>query len=148
LRIWGTTDGETLHRHFTFDGSGLELFRRTSKILTVTGLQLGATRTLGNIDAMLDRTAVWGQQRHQKISKTKPGSNLNAGTMAQYSIDDIERIVQEGAPEGANRSDTFHGIVGHFLGCGWTVEQIVSILANSRMESATATSPKAASPAK
>ena len=48
--------------------------------------------------------------------------------MAQYSIDEIERIVREGAPDGANRSDTFHGIVGHFLGCGWTVEQIVEHL--------------------
>src|SRR5262249_51744636 len=25
---------------------------------------------------------------------------------------------------GANRSDTFHMVVGHFVGCGWTAEQI------------------------
>ena len=25
---------------------------------------------------------------------------------------------------GANRSDTFHIVVGHYLGCGWSVEQI------------------------
>jgi hypothetical protein len=128
LRIWGTAGGEELHRHFTFDGSALELFRRTSKILTVTGLQLGASRRLGNIDAILDRAAVWGERRKQKLGKAKPGLNFNAGTMAQYSIDEIERIVREGAPDGANRSDIFHGIVGHFLGCGWTVEQIVEHL--------------------
>jgi hypothetical protein len=128
LRIWGTASGEALHRHFTFDGTGLELFRRTSKILTVTGLQLGASRTLGSIDALLDRAVVWGQQRQHKLSKAKPGLNRNAGTMAQYSIDELERIVQEGAPEGANRSDTFHGIVGHFIGCGWRIEQIIEHL--------------------
>jgi AAA domain-containing protein len=125
LRIWGTASGEALHRHFNFDGTALELFRHTSKILTITGLQLGASQTLGNIDSLLDHAVMWGQQHQQKLSKTKPKLNINAGTTAQYSIEQIERIVQEGAPDGANRSDTFHSLVGHFLGCGWTVEQIV-----------------------
>ena len=31
--------------------------------------------------------------------------------------------MREGAG-GANRSDKFHMIVGHYLGCGWSVEQI------------------------
>ena len=35
----------------------------------------------------------------------------------------IEQIVREGAG-GANRSDKFHTVVGHYLGCGWSVEQI------------------------
>jgi hypothetical protein len=56
------------------------------------------------------------------------GPEINAGTTAQYSIDEIERIVREGAPEGANRSNTFHGIVGRFLGCGWSIEQITNHL--------------------
>ena len=25
---------------------------------------------------------------------------------------------------GANRSDKFHMVVGHYLGCGWSVERI------------------------
>jgi hypothetical protein len=126
LRIWGTARGKTLHRKFSFDGSALELFRRTRKPLTVTGLQLGNNQTLSNIDALLDRAVVWAQQRQHKQSKLKP--EITAGTAAQYSIDEIERIVREGAPEGANRSDTFHGVVGHYLGCGWTVEQIINHL--------------------
>jgi hypothetical protein len=123
LRIWGTASGGMLHRKFSFDGTALELFRRTRKPLTVTGLQLGNSQALGNIDALLDRAVVWAQQRQHKLSKSKP--EINAGTTAQYSIDQIEQIVREGAPEGANRSDTFHGIVGHYLGCGWTIEQII-----------------------
>jgi hypothetical protein len=126
LRIWGTASGDTLHRKFSFDGSALELFRRTRKPLTVTGLQLGNCTELGNIDALLDHVVVWAQQRQARLSKGKP--SIAAGTVAQYSIDDIERIVREGAPEGANRSDTFHSIVGHYLGCGWTVEQIIARL--------------------
>jgi hypothetical protein len=126
LRIWGTASGETLHRKFSFDGTALELFRRTRKPLTVTGLQLGNSHTLGNIDGLLDRAVIWAQQRQQKLSKSKP--QITAGTTAQYSIDQIEQIVRGGAPEGANRSDTFHGVVGHYLGCGWTIEHIIAHL--------------------
>jgi hypothetical protein len=129
LRIWGTANGEALHRKFELDTGVLELFRRTRKPLTVTGLQLGTNQQLGNIDALLDRAVIWAQQHQQKLTRAKPaGSSITAGTMAQYSIDAIEQIVREGAPAGANRSDTFHAVVGHYLGCGWRVEQIVSLL--------------------
>jgi hypothetical protein len=128
LRIWGTASGEILHRKFSFHGSALELFRRTRKPLTVTGLQLGSSRQLGNIDALLDRAVVWAQQRQHKLSKDRSKHSFNAGTAAQYTINEIERIVQDGALDGANRSDTFHSIVGHYLGCGWTVEQIIEHL--------------------
>jgi len=129
LRIWGTAKGEELHRKFELDTGALELFRRTRKPLTVTGLQLGKSQQLGNIDALLDRAVIWAQQHQQKLSKAKhTSSNITAGTAAQYSIDEIEQIVREGAPDGANRSDTFHAIVGHYLGCGWSIEQIVALL--------------------
>ena len=31
--------------------------------------------------------------------------------------------MREGAG-AANRSDTFHAVVGHYIGCGWSVERI------------------------
>jgi AAA domain-containing protein len=129
LRIWGTAKGEELHRKFELDTAALELFRRTRKPLTVTGLQLGNSQQLGPIDALLDRAVIWAQQYRQKLSRAKPASSsVTAGMAAQYSIAEIEKIVREGAPDGANRSDTFHAIVGHYLGCGWSVEQIVAVL--------------------
>jgi len=129
LRIWGTAKGEELHRKFELGTAAVELFRGTRKALTVTGLQLGANQQLGNIDALLDRAVIWAQQHQQKLTRAKPaGSSITAGTMAQYSIDAIEQIVREGAPAGTNRSDTFHAVVGHYLGCGWRVEHIVSLL--------------------
>ena len=128
LRIWGTAKGEELHRKFEFNTAALELFRRTRKPLTVTGLQLGKSQQLGPIDALLDRAVVWAEQHQQNLRKVKLASSITAGTTAQYSIDEIEQIVWEGAPDGANRSDTFHAIVGHYLGCGWSVEQIIALL--------------------
>jgi primase-polymerase (primpol)-like protein len=58
LRIWGTAQGEELHRKFELDTAALELFRRTCKPLTVTGLQLGNSQQLGPIDALLDRAVM------------------------------------------------------------------------------------------
>jgi hypothetical protein len=120
-----------MHRHFDFGGTALELFRRARKPLAVTGLQLGSSMTLGNIDALLDHAESWAQQNRKKLDKTKQKSSesiLTTGTMAQYSVEEIERIMEEGAPEGTNRSDLFHGIVGHLIGCGWDVEQIIEHL--------------------
>jgi hypothetical protein len=77
---------------------------------------------LGNIDALLDRATRWAERRQHKDAKTKNGGN--AGTAGRYGIDEIDRIVRDGAPDGTNRSDTFHSVVGHFVGCGWSVEQI------------------------
>jgi hypothetical protein len=123
LRIWGLADGKPLHHKFSFGDTALELFRRTRKPLTVTGLQLGSSQQLGNIDAMLDWATVWGE-KHKKNAANSSAASI--GTAACLSLDDIERIVREGPPEGANRSDVFHQIVGHFRGVGWTVEQIVA----------------------
>ena len=63
----------------------------------------------------------------RKQSAPVDGRRFN-GSGSKYSIDQIEQIVREGAPAGANRSDMFHTVVGHYLGCGWSVEQIVEHL--------------------
>jgi hypothetical protein len=127
LRIWGlTTGGEPLHRKFSFEHGALELFRRTRKALTVTGLLLGGSKRLGNIDALLDRAVAWGA-RHKSKNAASPRVAM-AGTVAGLGLGDINLIVENGAPEGANRSDVFHAIVGHYYGCSWSAEQIVAEL--------------------
>jgi hypothetical protein len=93
-----------------------------AKALTVTGLQIGSCSALGNIDALLDRALAWAEQHKGPNSS---GSSASPGiTLKQYSVDDIERAVREGAPDGANRSDLFHAIVGHYWALGWTSDQI------------------------
>jgi primase-polymerase (primpol)-like protein len=73
LRIWGTATGGELHRKFSFDTAALELFRRTHKVLTVTGLQLGTSQQLGNIDALVDRAVIWAEQHKQKTQRGQAG---------------------------------------------------------------------------
>jgi hypothetical protein len=72
-----------LHRKFELDTGALELFRRTRKPLTVTGLQLKNQR-LGAIDDLLDRAVIWAQ--HQKLSSAKPASSRHAGAARARQI--------------------------------------------------------------
>ena len=133
-RIWGMTDSTgVLHKKFSLmiDGkeAAVELFRRTNKALTITGYALDTIRELTNIDLVIDWAIVWVERRKAaaadaaaKVVGLTNGFNSNS---SKYGIDEIEQIVRTGAPDGANRSDVFHGIVGHYVGCGWSVEQIL-----------------------
>ena len=43
---------------------------------------------------------------------------------ANTALKQIEQIVREGPPAGADRSAVFHAIVGHYVGCGWEADRI------------------------
>ena len=129
LRIWGTAEGARLHSNTKLEnGAGLELFRRTRKPLTVTGLQLGSCPTLGNIDALLERAAAWAV-RHKAAAVSRASSG-GAGIQVcaqRLSLEDIEHFVREAPPKmngQSIRSNMFHSIVGHYHGCGWSAEEI------------------------
>jgi AAA domain len=135
-RIWGLADGATLNRKFSLniDGKDIaaELFRRTNKALTITGYRLDTIRELTNIDKLFRWAIVWGERR-KAAAEAAATVNGNVafngdGNGSRYSIDQIEQIVRAGAPAGENRSDLFHTVVGHFVGCGWDVEQILAHL--------------------
>jgi hypothetical protein len=136
VRIWGFADGNPLNRKFTLKIEGkdiaAELFRRTNKALTVTGYTLDpAIRELSNIDKVFDWALVWGERRKAAAAAEQVTSNNGNGfdsSRCQYSIDEIEQIVREGPPAGTNRSDVFHAIVGHYVGCGWQVDRILDRL--------------------
>jgi hypothetical protein len=133
-RIWGLADGSPLHKKFSLEidnkAVAVELFRRTNKALTITGYKLDTIRELTNIDWVIDWGIKWGERRKaaaiEAAVKAAPPSNSNGldGGGCKYSIEHIEEIVRTGAPAGANRSDVFHAIIGHYLGCGWSAEQI------------------------
>src|SRR6516165_9892102 len=132
LRIWGTAIGAPMHRAFNLEnGSKLELFRRTRKPLTVTGLQLGRYLELGNVDQAIERAMLWAE-RHKAAPTPSSGAGTTVGHGMQLSIQEIEEFVQIApAPVGGQsiRSEVFHIVVGHYHGCGWTMEQIYEHLA-------------------
>ena len=135
VRIWGLIDADPLNRKFTLEIDGkkiaAELFRRTNKALTITGYTLDpAIRVLSNIDKVFDWALVWGERRKAAATEQTASNKGNGfeSSGCRYSIDDIEQIVREGPPPGANRSDVFHAMVGHYVGCGWDVDRILEHL--------------------
>ena len=133
-RIWGLADGAMLNKKFTLNIDGkdvaAELFRRTNKTLTITGYRLDTITKLTNIDRVIDWAVIWGERRKAAAAEAAVPINCNGfnGNGSGYGIDQIEQIVRTGAPDGKNRSDVFHTIVGHYLGCGWSAEQILEHL--------------------
>jgi hypothetical protein len=134
-RIWGLADGKPLNRKFTLEIDGrqiaAELFRRTDKALTITGATLDpAIRQLTNIDKALAWAVVWGERRKAAAAEAAAkvvsidDKGFNGGDGCGYSVDQIELFAREGAPPEANRSELFHTIIGHYIGCGWSAEQI------------------------
>jgi hypothetical protein len=135
LRIWGLASGSKVNRKFTLeiDGKSIaaELFRRAPKALTITGLILDpAIHEFASIDKVVDWGLIWGERRKAaaQAAVTVPAGNGFNGGGSHYSVDEIDQIVRGGAPAGANRSDTFHTVIGHYLGVGWDAEQIFAHL--------------------
>jgi hypothetical protein len=131
LRIWGAATGAPIHRQFKLEnGAALELFRRTRKPLTVTGLQLGRCHEFGNIDQLTERALLWAE-RHKATPTPSAGAGTTLGSGMQLSIEQIEEYVRVSPePVGGQsiRSEVFHIVVGHYAGCGWTPEQIYAHL--------------------
>ena len=73
---------------------------------------------------------MWGERRKAAAAEAAapPAGNGFNGSGSGYSLDEIEQIVRSGAPAGANRSNLFHTVVGHYVGCGWDAEQILQHL--------------------
>src|SRR5262249_20843996 len=119
-----------LHRKFdpVIDGKPIaaELFRRTNKALTITGLKLDSIRELTSIDSVLDWAVIWGERRKATAQAAEPASTSFNGGDNGHSVDQSEEVASSGPTNGANRSDTFHMVVGHYLGCGWDIERILA----------------------
>ena len=67
LRIIGHGSGPPLHRKLPVDdGVSCELYRKTTRYITVSGQQFGTAERLANLDALMDETL-------RELDKAKPG---------------------------------------------------------------------------
>jgi hypothetical protein len=135
IRIWGLAEGNPIHNKFSLEIDGkqvaAELFRRANKALTITGYTLNsAIRELTNIDKVFSWAVIWGARRKAQMIKAAAPISGNdfASVGCSFSIDQIEQIVREAAPPGTNRSDVFHAVIGHYVGCGWPTNRILEHL--------------------
>jgi hypothetical protein len=117
LRIIGTAAEPEVHRAFNLDGGGrIELFRHTTRYITISGLQLGNCSELPNIDKLIDNLVT----RYDGAGTPKTdGQQTGAGT----GEDDIDDLIRHGAPEG-QRSEAFARVVWSLAGQGLSQKEI------------------------
>ena len=109
LRIIGRAAGAKLHRKFKIkgvrDGAAVEIYRRATRYITVSGLQVGACDELPNIDDLLDSLLAEHARYH---------------TGGERSIRDI---IKNGSPVG-ERSHDFNRVVWSLAGMGHSIDEI------------------------
>jgi hypothetical protein len=126
-RILGTANGPSRQRRFNLgDGAGIELFRNTKKYITVSGNKRGTCAGLPPIDDLIDTL----EERYDELKGHKGVSSdffdFNTAAPQARGYDDL---IRNGAPDGGDRSELFHGVVWHLAGKGWAAEEITDELA-------------------
>ncbi len=121
LRVLGIAAGPETHRRFTVPGrkgAGIEVYRRATRFITVSGRELGHCVELPNIDKLIDDIVgqydVTDQKKRGEQKPTNGGGN---------GIDDIDHLIQYGAPEGY-RSEAFARVVWSLAGQGLSQDEI------------------------
>src|SRR5262249_31709124 len=123
LRVVGTAVGKPTHTRYKVvghNGAGIELYRRAIRYITVSGLQVGNSDTLPNIDALIDSLTA------QHVGTTLAGTATQADF--EFSKRGINDLIRNGAPE-RQRSEAFQGVVWRLANCGHTIDEIEQILA-------------------
>jgi hypothetical protein len=117
LRVIGIAVGPEVHRAFNLDaGARIEVFRRATRFITVSGLQLGNCIELPNIDRFIDNLVA--QYDGAGTQKTD-GQQAGAGN----DSDDTDDLIKHGAPEG-QRSEVFARCVWSLAGKGFSQQEI------------------------
>jgi hypothetical protein len=120
LRIIGIATGAEVHRRFNLagrKGAGVELYRRATRYITISGLEIGTCSELPNIDQLIDKIA------SRRISTNTKGQNSHSSNAGGNGLDDIDRLIKHGAPEG-QRSEAFSRVVWSLAGQGLSLDQI------------------------
>jgi hypothetical protein len=129
LRFIGRShETSALHRRFSFhrtSGEGLELYRKTARYITISGLQEGDCEEMGEIDAYLDELLT----RFDGQAPPASSMRLNLNNAApQSNAEYFQDIIENGTPEG-ERSERFAEVVWHLACSGMSIDDIVEELA-------------------
>jgi hypothetical protein len=122
LRILGTGKGAALHNKWKIpngtNGAAIEVYRKATRYITISGAQILGGDELANIDAVLD-TAARRYAHKSEVSPISSDKHVNA---------DINKLIKNGVARG-NRSEAFSSVVWKLASRGWTADRIVARLA-------------------
>jgi putative DNA primase/helicase len=118
LRVLGTVTGSETHRKFNItgarEGAAVEVYRRTTRYITVSGLEVGCCATLPNIDKLIDNIVA------QYDSNKQDDNNGNG-------FDEIDNLIRHGVAE-PHRSEGFARAVWSLAGQGLNADEIETLL--------------------
>lgn len=137
LRIIGRAVGPNVQRNQAVPSTGgrIETYRRTSRYIVVTGLELqGSYAELADLDAMIDETVARLDAEKKQGSGADQFDLNNAKRQREapfgfytFMPADLDQIVRHGAPVG-QRSDQFYRAVRALKELGWDVDDIDTLL--------------------
>jgi predicted P-loop ATPase len=126
LRILGAGKGAALHNKWkipnTANGAAIEVYRKATRYITISGAQILGGDELTNIDGVLDDTV----RRHTH----KPGATPQPAVSDKYVNADVNKLIKNGVARG-DRSEAFSSVVWKLASRGWPVEKIVARFAMS-----------------
>ena len=122
LRIIGTATGQETHTKYRIEGrigAGIELYRRAVRYITVSGLQVGQSNALPNIDWLIDDiAALYGGEKPNLFERGK----------LEFEQRGINDLIQNGVPERL-RSQAFQSVVWRLADTGMSISGIEQFLA-------------------
>jgi putative DNA primase/helicase len=124
LRIIGKANGNAIHRKFKIGTGSLEIYRRATRYICVTGLGSG---DIANIDGVMDKTLA----RLDRTKKNGDARPSRTGVREPSKIDvsgELYALIRDGAPEG-ERSDKFFYVIARLKEQGRSIDEIEAILA-------------------
>ena len=124
VRIIGLGRGKHLHRKFSVpntNGVSCELYRRATRIITITGQQLGTATKLAKLDALLDGLFAKLNAAKGKKAKGKRGKGKKP------HLDDLIKN-GEGGHFGGDRSRAVWFVIHGLLKRGKSTDEIIAVL--------------------
>ena len=117
LRVIGIASRPEAHRAFNLgDGGRIEIFRKATRYITVSGLEISKCTALPNIDNLIDALIAQYDNPGAQQSQQQNEQRGNGG-------DDIDHLIKHGAPEG-QRSEAFARCVWSLAGQGLSQREI------------------------
>jgi hypothetical protein len=119
--IGGAGNTQELHRKWPVPGArekaAIEIYRNTARYITVTGIQVGECKELGQANGLLERIRAHFDATHGKQKREQ-----------KAGIGAYDDAIQNGAPNGVDASALFHSVIGHLCSQGMSLDEIVEEL--------------------
>jgi len=129
LRIIGKGQGEPVHRKFASGQSSIELYRKCTRYITISGAEIGTSSPdLPSIDALIaELLALHDNKRDGQESKANGGGEYHGSFDEDTIPAALMKLIRDGVEDGL-RSEQFFRVVAQLKRLCWTIDGIAALL--------------------